>query len=257
MVRTTESAMAPIQKQLHDLASRGKRTLFYPSARTDIRPALFNWDCELFIFADYGGNPHKNFTDWDYRWKRDADGNGIPDRRRVTKTADRKSRNERTKKHRLRKILKTHPSSKLLKETSSHFIFGFRNKLGIYFFEENNNVLARIIEAGLVLHYFVGLGDGCGEGGNWECVHSRRWLDRVLPLLAGNNGHYVFDHSEVIPKGDPEREFRYWIDELSDPGYLLSCSSYRKRKESRAFPEHGFSNFVVSRLEEDGELDGN
>ena len=245
---TIDSTMTRIQEQLRDLAGEGKRTLFYPSAGTDIRPALFDWDCELFIFADYSGYTNKNLTDWNYRWKRDADGNGIPDRRRATKTTDQKSRNERTKKHILRKILNRHPSSKLLEEASSHFTFEFRNKLGIYFFEENNVVLARIIEAGLPLHYFVGLADGCGEGGNWDCVHSRRWLDRILPLLAGNSGQYVFDHSEVIPRGDLEREFRYWPDEPNDVGYLLSSPSFRKRKESKAFPEHRFSNYIVTLL---------
>ncbi|MEI6872724.1 MAG: hypothetical protein WCL08_10630 [Verrucomicrobiota bacterium] len=69
------------------------------------------------------------------------------------------------------------------------------------FFQDNNAVLERIAKTGWRIAQFVGLNDGCGEGGNYECVHEEPFLSKIL-LLMEDGGDYFADHS-----GLPFRSF--------------------------------------------------
>lgn len=70
-------------------------------------------------------------------------------------------------------------------------------KQGMLFREDNNQTLQRLTQAGLVVHHFVGICDGCREGGNQECVHERPFLSRLLHLCA-DGAHYYTDHSRPL-----------------------------------------------------------
>ena len=75
--------------------------------------------------------------------------------------------------------------------------FESKGKQGMLFREDNNQTLQRLAGAGLVVHHFVGICDGCREGGNQECVHERPFLSRLLPLCA-NGARYFTDHSSPL-----------------------------------------------------------
>jgi hypothetical protein len=66
------------------------------------------------------------------------------------------------------------------------------------FFQDNNEVFERIREAGFKISCFVGVNDGCREGGNYECVNSPRWIEKVFTLFPEEGGLYITDHSPIL-----------------------------------------------------------
>jgi hypothetical protein len=52
-------------------------------------------------------------------------------------------------------------------------------------------------KAGCKVHHFVGICDGCREGGNLECVHERPFVRRLM-RIAADEMHYITDHSEPL-----------------------------------------------------------
>ena len=65
---------------------------------------------------------------------------------------------------------------------------------GILFFEDNNIVLDRIRRYGGQINYFIGIKDGCGEGGNYQCVNEPPFLNKVLDCMADVGMTYITDH---------------------------------------------------------------
>ena len=84
-----------------------------------------------------------------------------------------------------------------LSETDSYVEFRVGKKTAVYFFEDNNEVLERLDNEDLKVHHFVGICDGCMEGGNYECVHDRPFVWRLL-RLAADGMRYTTDHSEGL-----------------------------------------------------------
>lgn len=66
---------------------------------------------------------------------------------------------------------------------------------------DNNEALGLLKEAGVRISCFVGVCDGCCEGGNYECVNSTKWFDRVFSLNT-NNQYYITDHFDSEPIQD-------------------------------------------------------
>ena len=58
-------------------------------------------------------------------------------------------------------------------------------------------MLARIRASQCQITTFVGICDGCREGGNYECVHSPPLLDKLLAAAAMPLTYFA-DHSELL-----------------------------------------------------------
>lgn len=87
----------------------------------------------------------------------------------------------------------------LLHEGADHLLFRSHGKLALYLYEDNNLTLKRLHAAGLQVHHFVGICDGCREGGNYECVHDLGYL-RQLTQLAAPEMRYTTDHSDLLQR---------------------------------------------------------
>ncbi|MEN9905163.1 MAG: hypothetical protein RLZZ555_1728, partial [Pseudomonadota bacterium] len=75
-------------------------------------------------------------------------------------------------------------------------------KTGLLLWEDNNLVLERLRRAELQVHHFVGICDGCCEGGNYECVHERPFVRRLM-RVAADGMRYTTDHSRPLQGFDP------------------------------------------------------
>jgi hypothetical protein len=102
-------------------------------------------------------------------------------------------------------------------------VFRVGEKLGFLFFRDNNEVLARIRRTMRIVHCFVGINDGCREGGNYECVHSRPFLHSLLSASA-ENLVYITDHSEYLRSHTRFLPRRY-VPVSDDEGYDFSLNS--------------------------------
>ena len=75
--------------------------------------------------------------------------------------------------------------------------FRLHDKFMFLFFQDNNLALARIHDAGWQISTFVGICDGCAEGGNYECIHADPFLSKVL-ATAADGMEYITDHSALL-----------------------------------------------------------
>ena len=102
-----------------------------------------------------------------------------------------------------------------IEDTPGYLHFKCGDKAVWVFREDNRDTLARIAEQKLQIHHFVGICDGCMEGGNHECVHERPFLSHLLPLAA-DGMQYTTDHSRPLQQCNPytrQRKFverQYW-----------------------------------------------
>jgi len=58
---------------------------------------------------------------------------------------------------------------------------------------DNEYCIRLMIDAGLKISLFVGIQDGCCEGGNHECINSQTFFSRLSPLIA-DECHYLTNH---------------------------------------------------------------
>lgn len=144
---------------------------FYPSSGHRLLCAVMRLDCDLFVMAEK--RPKRALWDWI----------------------------EANFARRRRPVERIHASPR-------HLAFRSEGKEAWIFFEDNNLTLKRISDAGLRIAAFVGICDGCREGGNLECVHERPFLRRLLPL-ADNGMRYFTDHSD--PLQDHDRNRQGWL----------------------------------------------
>lgn len=85
----------------------------------------------------------------------------------------------------------------LIERTDQYVFFTSQGKAAYLFHEDNNLMLERIKTDFGRVHHFVGICDGCCEGGNYECVHNRPFLSRLLQNAAPNM-KYSTDHSQPL-----------------------------------------------------------
>lgn len=148
------------QKLLKQLAENNPKVLFYPSS-SHSHQGIFNLGYDIFIFSDYyPKNPR--MRDEFYTKFKSADSRLV-----------------------------------LYKSTDKCRISRLEEKWVFLYFEDNNKVLKKIQKAGLQLSCFIGLNDGCCEGGNYECVNESIWLKKVFQILE-NGGLYITDHSKTL-----------------------------------------------------------
>ena len=81
-----------------------------------------------------------------------------------------------------------------------------------------------------MIHSFIGICDGCQEGGNYECVHSRPFLHPLLSASA-EDLVYITDHSDYLGHGTNFRRRRS-VDVSNDEGYDFSLNSVLVRREN-------------------------
>lgn len=114
----------------------------------------------------------------------------------------------------------------LLEDTPQYLHFLANDKPVWVFREDNRQTLARIADEGLKIHHFVGIRDGCMEGGNHECVNERPYLSHLLPLAA-DGMQYTTDHMSPLQlTWERKRKFRsgsWWDFRLSEPSRKHQC----------------------------------
>lgn len=168
--------------------SAHRRLCYYPSCNHETPWILMRLDCDLYVMSDK--SPAAT------RWS---------------------SFEHHFRKHRL-------PIEKVA-DTNDYLHFKSGDKTVWVFREDNRSTLARIAAQGLQIHHFVGICDGCAEGGNQECVHERPFMSHLLPLAA-DGMQYTTDHSAPLQNINPytwQRKFQehqYWgnFPEPSDSG---------------------------------------
>jgi hypothetical protein len=101
--------------------------------------------------------------------------------------------------------------------------FRLDGKLMFLFFQDNNKALARIHNAGWKISTFVGICDGCGEGGNYECIHADPFLSKVL-AVATDGMEYITDHSQLLASNDG-RHLRFRHHAAHPSGWEFSLHS--------------------------------
>lgn len=138
------------------------RLCFYPSSGDTALWVLMRLDCDLFVLAD----KCREAVSWQ-RIQADFKKNGQP--------------------------------VELVHSSAGHLCFRSLAKTVWIFLEDNSAALERLHRAHLSIHHFVGIGDGCCEGGNHACVHERPFLSCVLPL-ASQGMVYTTDHSRPLER---------------------------------------------------------
>lgn len=177
---------------------------FYPSSGDRLLWAVMRLDCELFVMAEK--QPPRTL------WERIA-----------------------------AEFARRHLPVERLHESVRHLAFASQGKEAWIFFEDNNATLQRIGDAGLRIASFVGICDGCREGGNLECVHERPFLRRLLPL-AHDGMRYFTDHSH--PLQDHHRNRQGWYAQphpyyrnVAPWRHFPKAENFRRRPElERPFP---------------------
>ena len=133
-----------------------QRLCYYPSCHYQTPWILLDLDCDLFIMSEQ----ERRFSRWEsFRASFERHGRSV----------------------------------ELIERTPRYLHFRSEGKTVWVFREDNRQALARIAEAGLKIHHFVGIRDGCMEGGNYECVNERPFLSHLLPLAAADM-QYTTDH---------------------------------------------------------------
>ena len=149
-----------------------KRVLFYPSC--GVSPGqLFELDFDLFVLADKG------------------------------------PRDDNARKVFYGRLSRNIGGVDLLEETADSRTFQKGDKIGYLLFKDNNEVLQIINQSAHRIDCFVGIRDGCTEGGNDECVNDREFFSKVLRLMPTNGMDYITDHASLLYtqwKTDPRRE---------------------------------------------------
>jgi hypothetical protein len=93
------------------------------------------------------------------------------------------------------------PELTLVRSFPEADVYLFEKKLIFMFYADNNRVFALLQKLNLKLSAFVGICDGCSEGGNYECVNSEPWLSKVFAHFLfphpKRSCYYITDHMEV------------------------------------------------------------
>ena len=144
---------------------QNRRLCYYPSCGNRIIWPILNLDAEIFVFSDYfpkSGVARVRFW-FEFKERLLAHGYEVSEVFSTMKTR----------------------------------VFKIGEKWGFLFFQDNNEALARIRSSGLKIDSFVGICDGCMEGGNYECVHEEPFLEKLLET-SSERLDYFTDHSSFL-----------------------------------------------------------
>jgi hypothetical protein len=155
---------------LGELYAPGRQLCFYPSCGNRFLSPLIRLRSDVFVFSDYYPRSPAGRRGFWRRIVGDFSRHGVP--------------------------LKLHKATRSVRVARSG------EKWIFLFFMDNNTVLERIAGAGWKIAQFVGFNDGCCEGGNYECVHTQPFLDKLLPVMQ-DGADYFTDHSETLTLPNP------------------------------------------------------
>ncbi len=159
-----------------DIIGSNQKVLFYPSSGNN-QKGLFKMDYDVFIFAE------KHCPTILERF------------------------------FYCRSIVKSVPGAKYPKKIEKDiYCFTVGGKKAYLFFKDNDAVLARIKAEGVGISAFVGVCDGCRQGGNDSCVNGSDWLDKAFSSFRNGQGVYITDHSDLLYNWDRYHEARYRED---------------------------------------------
>ena len=104
--------------------------------------------------------------------------------------------------------------------------FSFGKRLGLFFFQQNNEVLAIMRLLGVKLSCFIGRNDGCEEGGNYgDCVNEALFFKRLIPMIPAEGMKYLTDHSNLVdPDQCAQLGVRWYFQE---PGESVYAEGFR------------------------------
>ena len=162
----------PAQLTLFSEFPPHQRLCFYPSSGYELLWAVMQLDCDLFVFSD----KERRYSSWP---KIRAD------------------------------FARHHRPLELVAHGSDFVQFRSGRKTGLLLWEDNNQVLDRLQQAKLQVHHFVGICDGCCEGGNYECVHDRPFVRRLM-RVADDGMRYSTDHSMPLQGFPPHSGWGMW-----------------------------------------------
>lgn len=189
---------------MRELAKNNPKVLFYPSSGFR-HENLFDMDYNLFILSDY-----------------------------YPRTCEERKRC-------FKKMRESDPHLKLYESTVHSRICKRGDKWVFLFFQDNNDVFERIKKADLKISCFVGVNDGCREGGNYECVNSSKWMRKVFDILSDDGGKYITDHSSLAyPDGSAYLTARPFSE------FVLGKWRLRERIDKKFIPFRPFySKYLV------------
>lgn len=152
----------------HEIPAFGphQRLCYYPSSWHTLINTIFTLDCDLFVLSEQRRFPYSAIT---------------------------------------RKYRPDSPTTlTLLHESAKHLCFQVAHvrrplKTCWIFFEDNRETVQRLQAAHLRIDVFVGINDGCCEGGNYECVHEAPFMSQVLPLMQ-HGASYITDHGTDLQR---------------------------------------------------------
>ena len=191
---------------LVSLATTKPRLCFYPSCGRDLLWAAMELDAEIFVLSDNGPRTPSSRQMFWHDVECDFRRNGID--------------------------LQPHSATRDVR------VFQSNGKWAFLFFADNNDTLRRIVRAGHQLSSFVGIRDGCSEGGNFECVHNDPFLSKVLEA-ATDVLSYFTDHSSVLT--EHERSARRGHTSFSqyfrhDSGWMFSLLALLVSRKGHSGP---------------------
>jgi hypothetical protein len=176
LTATEQSHMSKIEPNqfLKSIYNKAQKLCFYPSCGSNLLWSVMDMSADIFIFSDYAPKTSQDFDLFYSKIENDFQKNDKP-------------------------II-------LIGGTPSCRIFKSGNQTGFIFFTDNNQVLSYIENWGCTINTFIGITDGCGEGGNYECVNDEPFLRKVLKLKKTHLDYFT-DHSPFL-ENDNERKQR-------------------------------------------------
>lgn len=168
------------------LLSAAKKLCFYPSSGTRSLWAVMDMDAELFVFSDY-------LDRFAYADEAQSTASGRTSLRQERLQRKRQEAWELLREDFQRQGRDLH----LVAETEHQKLFRSGGKWGLFLFRDNNEALQRIVAGGGRVDFFVGINDGCREGGNGECIHDAPFLGRLLAAAASPLTLFT-DHSPFL-----------------------------------------------------------
>lgn len=212
---------------LKSLRTDRARLCFYPSCGTRSPWVVAGLDADVFVFSD---KLPRNARERERFWRDFKQGFASSGMRPILEFATVRTR-----------------------------FFRLHDKFLFLFFQDNNQALARIHHAGWQISTFVGICDGCAEGGNYECVHDDPFLSKIL-ATAANGMEYITDHSELLATGHAwNPNFRHHVTHPSGWEFTLHSLLFEDEQDPQdpykilRFPEHqrlpaASSDLSVARL---------
>lgn len=129
-------------------------------------------------------------------------------------------------------LMRKIPDIKVFVDTDHFFVFETQGKRGYYIFLENNVALEVIRKLTTKLDYFVGVRDGCEEGGNFECTNVPPFLEKIINFCSPEGMSIILDHSDFL---DRNPEFIFGENYIKFENNLTEVFNHDPIEETRLY----------------------